>query len=114
MSVKPVESIPKKETDIKMERLKEDIREIIGKRYKIAEITDTGYEDSNMRDRLHSAIRKVVHEIAWEHGTRRIPGMMGLPEVQLRTENGKKHWYVVFDPEMWDAEWKRIMETEEA
>jgi hypothetical protein len=113
MSVKQVENIPKKETDVKMERLKADIREIIEKRYRFAEITDTGYADSNMRDRIYTAIRKVLQDIRRERGTRHIPEWAGLPDVQMRTEDGVRHWYVVFDPEKWDAEWERIRETEE-
>ena len=114
MSVIPVESIPKKEVNERLEALKADIREIIEKRIRMAEIEFPPYSPSVMRDRITTAIRKVLWEYAIERGYNHLPGRSSdVFKIERRHIEGMNHWYVLFDADRWDAEWKRIMETEE-
>ena len=112
MSVKPIENIPGRQTGDKLEKMKADIREIIEKRIRTAEIVDSPYSEHTMRAGMTSAIRRVVWDYSEEKGTKNIPFIKKIISFKVRNVDGKLHYYVLFDPEAWDAEWKKIFLAE--
>ena len=112
MSVIPVESIPKKEVNERLEALKADIREIIEKKIRMAEIEYPPYSPSVMWERITTAIRKVLWEYAIERGYNHLPGRSDVFKIERRHIEGVYHWYVLFDADRWDAEWEGVSENE--
>ena len=101
MGVKPVDEIgiTFRDKSKQMEQLKADVREIIRKKIRVAEITDPPYPDSTMRERLHNSMRYVL----WEDYGRKAPAWKQVFKISYRKTEGKTHWYVLFDVEYWDS-----------
>ena len=110
MGIKVIDELPwEKKKDNRMELLEADIREIIEKRIHVCEIVDAQYPDGTIRDRLIKAIRTVIWGYAErdKKGTRRIPtNLFRVLAIRSKTIDGKKHWYITFDVNLWDEEWK--------
>ena len=111
MSVKEIQTMPKPEINERMESLKQDVREIIENRIKICEITDPPYPQSTMRERLGKAIRIVVWEQARKENAIHTPSASKVFKIESRKKDGIVHWYVTFDVDLWDDEWKKIKEN---
>lgn len=116
MGIKVIEALPgEKKNDKRMEQLKADLREIIEKRIQVCEIVGVEYAESAMRNRVRYAMRKVL----WEHAERDKDGILRLPrmekvlQIRGRRIAGRTHWYVTFDTDMWDEEWKIFREKYE-
>lgn len=112
MAVKPIKEIPGRQVDGKMDRLKADILEIIEKRIPMAEIVDSPYTEQTMRARMTTAIRKIVWEYSEKKGTKHIPFVKKVIDFKVRKVDGEFHYYVIFNPELWDEEWKKIFLAE--
>ena len=94
MAIKPIESMPSPKINERMERLKNDVREIIEKRIPVCEIIDPPYPQSTMRAQLGKAIRIVV----WEQQV----GTAKAFKIETRKIDNVVHWYVIFDKAKWD------------
>lgn len=104
MAIKPIDSMPKPEPNDRMERLKEDVREIVEKRIPMAEIIDPPYGKNTMRERLGKAMRLVIWEYARKYGIR-VPGASEVFKIESRKADGtgiEYRWYVKFDVELWE------------
>ena len=103
--IKSIISMPRPEPNERLERLKEDIREIIEKRVPIAEIVDPPYGKNTMRERLGKAIRLVVWEYARNYSDLRVPSSSEVFTVESHkaedTVTGYR-WYVKFDVARWE------------
>ena len=113
MGVKPIEEVPFSESNEKMEILKNDVREIIEKRIRVCEITDPPYPTSTMRERLQKAMRTVLWEMAEEgkDGRMHTPGSSEVFRISYRHIQKKIHWYVMFDVDKWEEEWRQFREA---
>ncbi len=110
MGIKAIDTMPKPERNERMESLKRDVREIIDNRIGMCEITDPPYPQSTMRERLGKAIRIVVWEQAKKEKTIHAPSASRVFKIESRKKDGTVHWYVTFDVDLWDEEWKKIKE----
>jgi hypothetical protein len=116
MGIKVIEALPgEKKNEKRMEQLKADMREIIEKRIQVCEIVGVEYSESAMRDRIKIAMSKVL----WDHAERDKDGILRLPHIEKVLQikgiriTGETHWYVTFDTDMWDEEWKIFREKYE-
>lgn len=106
--IKKVAEIPDeiiKET--KMDVAKSDIREIIEKRIKRSKIVKSPFAASSTQECYRRAIRKVIWDIKKEKQTSAVPDWDCIKLIR-RTEDGVVNWYIFFDVEKWDKEWKKI------
>ena len=104
MGIKPLAHMPEPQINERMERLKQDVREIIDNRIRVCEITDPPYPQSTMRARLEKAILVVVWErrkATRESGYMRVKDLF---KVESRKIDGTVRWYVQFDPDRWEQE----------
>ena len=104
MGVKPLASMPEPQINERMERLKQDVREIIDNRIRVCEITDPPYPQSTMRERLEKATRIVTWEWANKTGKGGMFYAKDFFKVESRKIDGTVRWYVRFDVDMWERE----------
>ena len=112
MGIRVISEIPNEnEQNVRMETLKEEIREIIYSKIPLCELTNNPYPDSTMRSHLKKAMRIVLWEISREKGIvhcssdyevfKIISKKADLPTV-ISAKDRPVRWYVKFDVKKWE------------
>ena len=99
-----VDYIPSRqtETEKRMEKIKANIFEIITNRVRMCEILDIPYVSTNGYARIKKAIRLTCSDIGKANNLKVFDGEEAFTVSSHRDENGDIHFYVKYDPELFD------------